>query len=148
MKGMFPTLYTSVKNKLNRRIKMQALSSALISVFLVLFNIVYTHFSYGQYSLYMRYMFLFPLIMCCFIPSALYVLKQYGSVNRLAFNLWNASAATFVFGCIVKGIIEISGRQTDFERIYFSLGSLLAVIAVITVIFTVIEKKKCTRIQN
>lgn len=145
MKGMFPILYTSVENKLYRRFKLQSLSSALISVFLVVFNIVYTNFSYGQYSLYMRYMFLFPLIMCCLIPSVLYVLKAYNYVNRLAFNLWNASAATFVFGCIVKGVIEISGRQTDFERIYFSLGSLLAVIAVISVF---IEKKKCTRMQN
>lgn len=145
MKGMFPILYTSVESKLCRRFKLQALSSALISVFLVVFNIIYTHFSYGQYSLYMRYMFLFPLIMCCLIPSVFYILKAYGYVNRLAFNLWNASAATFVFGCIVKGVIEISGRQTDFERIYFSLGSLLAVIAVISVF---IEKKKRTRTQN
>lgn len=145
MKGMFPILYTSVESKLRRRFKLQALSSALISVFLVVFNIIYTHFSYGQYSLYMRYMFLFPLIMCCLIPSVFYILKAYGYVNRLAFNLWNASAATFVFGCIVKGVIEISGRQTDFERIYFSLGSLLAVIAVISVF---IEKKKRTQTQN
>ncbi len=145
MKGTFRTLFTSAENKLRRRLRFQISISAACSVFLIIFNAIYTHFGYGQYSLHMRYMFLFPLTMSCLIPLVIYLLKLHEAVNRLAFNLWNASVATFVFGCIVKGVIEISGRQTDFEKIYFSLGSLLAMISVISLF---VVKNERNRTQN
>ncbi len=135
MKGACLTLFTSVKPKIKRSLMRQCVFSLLISIFLVVFNAVYTHFSSGEYSLYMRYSFLFPLIMTFILPLIIILLGKCDKTSRLGYNLYNASCASFVVGCTVKGIIEISGRITSCERIYFGLGLFLAAGSVISTVF-------------
>lgn len=111
--------------------KKAAVLYLLTAVFCIVFNDIYTRFSYGAHSNFMGLMFLFPLL-GGFLPSVLLgITKKSGLVSRLSFNLWNSGIATFVFGCLVRGIINISGRFTEYDRCYWIVGSLLLAAAII-----------------
>lgn len=100
------------------------MSLILISLFLMLFNEVYVSFSYGESSAHMRWMFLIPLI-----GAGTYALASLGRswlTNRAACLLWNSSLAILVSGCLVKGIIEISGRATTLDTPYWWAGLAFA----------------------
>ncbi|MGT2895648.1 hypothetical protein ACVRZR_04610 [Streptococcus entericus] len=92
----------------------------LLSLFLILFNQIYESFSYGESSLYMRFMFVIPLL-----GAGLYLLSALGLAwlrNRAAVSLFNSSLAIAISACLVKGIIEISGRSTTIDTPYWWAG--------------------------
>lgn len=100
-----------------------------ISLILLIFNQVYERFSYGESSVYMRWMFLIPLI-----GAAIYLLSAFDKAwlsNRAATLLWNSSLAIFVSGCLIKGIIEISGRSTTMEQPYWWAGLGFAILSLL-----------------
>ena len=86
-----------------------------LSIFLAVFAYIYEIFSYGQYSVYMRMMFIFPLIAGVFL-----LFKN--SLNKY---LLNTALAVFANGFLVKGIIEIAGRSSSFDYLYIITGCLL-----------------------
>lgn len=111
--------------------KKAAIIYLLVSAFCILFNYVYTRFSYGVYSNYMGLMFLFPLL-GGFLPAVLLdITKKGGFVSRVSFNLWNSGIAVFIFGCLVRGIINISGRFTEYDTYYWIAGGILSAAAVV-----------------
>lgn len=93
-----------------------------IAVFFVLFTWVYERFSFGESSIYMRGMFLIPLG-----SAALFGIRAHWLVGTWGRRLWLFSAAVFVSGCLIKGIIEVSGRSTDVEQLYWIAGSILLI---------------------
>ena len=95
---------------------------AIISVLCIVFDIIYEHFSYGENSLYMRLMFLFPLIGGVGVNALLYFKQR--SFQRLQFLLYNSAIAILVSGCLVHGIIAISGRVATFD-LYYGIASLI-----------------------
>lgn len=101
-----------IKNK--KTVKNLIICEAL-SLFLAVFAYVYEMFSYGQYSVHMRLMFIFPLIAGVFI-----LFKN--SLNKY---FLNTALAVFANGFLVKGIIEISGRTSSFDHLYLITGCLL-----------------------
>lgn len=96
-----------------------------IALFCVLFDIIYEQFSYGEYSDAMRMMFFFPLIGGTLPFLIMYLTKVEIAVCRVAYNLWNSGISVLTCGCLIKGIIEISGRTTDYDIIYWILGGLM-----------------------
>ena len=86
-----------------------------LSLFLAVFAYIYEFFSYGQYSMHMRLMFIFPLIAGVFL-----LFKN--SINKY---LFNTALSVFANGFLVKGIIEISGRTSSFDHLYLITGCLL-----------------------
>lgn len=91
-----------------------------LSLFLILFNQVYESFSYGESSLYMRFMFVIPLL-----GAGFYLLSALGLAwlrNRAAVRFFNSSLAIGISACLVKGIIEISGRSTTIDTPYWWAG--------------------------
>lgn len=87
-----------------------------------MFTIIYESFSYGESSTTMRLMFLFPLIGGT-LPSLFFSFKPLKyQPSRRSYNLWNSGIAILTNGCVIKGIINISGRFTDYDRIYWGLG--------------------------
>ncbi len=122
--------------------KKQIVTSLCVSVFLIVFNAVYTYFGFGEYSLHMRYMFLFPLIGGALVPFAVTALGFSHYVGRACFNLWNASIATFVVGCTVQGIINISGRYTEYGMVYLVIGIIIAIASVVLYVLGVKKSDK------
>ncbi len=135
-------MFISDIDKNKKRLILECINCLLISVLLIIFNAIYTHFSYGEYSLHMRYMFIFPLVFGSGASAVLLVLKKSHTVNRISFNLWNASVATYVFGCTVQGIINISGRHTEYAKVFFFIGIPMMLAAV------AINILQCKRLKN
>ncbi len=108
--------------KIGRR---NVVAHASAALFCIVFSIIYEHFSYGEYSWYMRCMFLFPLLGGA--GAALIFLNR--RVSCMAVRLWNSAIAVFTCGCLVHGIIAISGRSSGYDMHYRICGAVLAVAA-------------------
>ncbi len=70
----------------------------------------------------MRGMFLIPLVGA--LVFLLAVLQETWLRYRLSYVLFNSAIAILVSGCLIKGIIEISGRSTSLEQPYWIVGAL------------------------
>ena len=102
--------------------KRAAITGASLALLCVVFTVIYEHFSHGAASPHMRSMFLMPLVGLA-LPALLgYFTPLHRSIGRLAFNLWNSGLAVWVVGCLFRGIVNISGRYTDLDKIYWALG--------------------------
>lgn len=99
-----------------------------ISLFCILFTVIYEHFSYGEYSWYMRGMFLYPLLGGA--GASLIFFKK--NVNCWSVRLWNSAVAVLTCGCLIHGIIAISGRSSEYDWCYYAAGAVFAVSAVIS----------------
>ena len=99
----------------NKKATKNLIICGVLSFFLAVFAYVYEMFSYGQYSVHMRFMFIFPLIAGVFI-----LFKN--SLNKY---FLNTALAVLANGFLVKGIIEISGRTSSFDHLYLISACLL-----------------------
>lgn len=99
---------------------------SIITILSIAFPIIYEQFSYGQYADCMRLLFLFPLIsIIIFILCYLFKL----SINIYSFIFYHCMIASIMNGCIIKGIIEISGRYSQYDDIYLSLSLIFAILS-------------------
>lgn len=119
---------SATKSQSERQTKTVMVYSA-VTVFCMLFAFIYEQFSYGEHSDCMRLMFVVPLCGGVLPFLAAYLLGIKYKFSRAAYNLWNSGIAALTCGCLINGIIEISGRSTDYDMIYRVLGGVLLVSA-------------------
>ena len=106
-----------------------ALAYAAVSAFCLVFCAIYEIFSFGEHSLFMRMMFMVPLLGGAAPFGLMAVSENPPSISRGAFNLWNSGLAVRVSGCLVRGIIEISGRMSDYDNYYWVISGLFLILA-------------------
>ena len=110
--------------------KRAAITGAVLALVCVIFTTVYEQFSHGAVSTHMRCMFLMPLVGCA-IPALIgWLTPLHRYVSRPAFNLWNSGLAVWAVGCLFRGIVNISGRFTDLDKIYWIAGWVFLAAAV------------------
>lgn len=114
-----------------RRMRRAAVTGLFLAVLCVVFTFIYEQFSHGATSFYMRCMFLMPLVGCALPALIGYFTPLHRHICRPAFNLWNSGLAVWVAGCLFRGIVNISGRFTDLDRIYWTLGWVFLAAAVV-----------------
>ena len=124
------TLVTKASKK---RFKKTAVVYALITVFFFIFSRIYEHFSFGETSVYMHYLFGVPLIGGM---ALLIFQKIIPNLSRLSLNLWNSAVATIATGVLFRGIVNLSGRSTTMDLPYWYVGVGLAGFALLSMIFT------------
>ena len=95
---------------------------ASLALLCAVFTCIYEQFSHGAVSIHMRCMFLMPLVGCGLVGLIGFLTPMHRFANRAAFNLWNSGLAAWVVGCLFRGIVNISGRYTDLDKIYWALG--------------------------
>ncbi len=128
-----------------RRMFRSLLVGGSISLLCVIFTVIYEQFSHGATSPYMRCMFLMPLVGCVLPAAVGYFTHLHRPVSRVAFNLWNSGLAVWTVGCLFRGIVNISGRYTDLDRIYWVAGWVFLGLAVLTQGLHVIARIKANR---
>ena len=87
-----------------------------LTIFSLVFTFVYERFSYGESSMFMRMMFFAPLA-----GALIYLLTGMGMSwvrNRVSKFLLNSAIAVVSSACLVKGIVEVSGRTTSVDMPY------------------------------
>ena len=100
----------------------------IITIFTLAFGIIYEQFSHGVYSKYMMYAFAIPLLGLI----ASYLLKLFKcDLSKISLDLFDSSIATFTFGSIVKGVLEIYGTSNKYVNLYLYVGIILAVLSVL-----------------
>lgn len=127
------TLSTLVTKTNNKRFKKTAVVYTLITVFFFIFSRIYEHFSFGETSVYMHWLFGVPLIGGVVL---LIFQKLIPNLSRLSLNLWNSAVATIATGVLFRGIVNLSGRSTALDLPYWYVGIGLAGLALLSMIFT------------
>ena len=127
------TLSTSVTKASKKRFKKTAVVYALITIFFFIFSRIYEHFSFGETSVYMHYLFGVPLIGGMVL---LIFQKMIPNLSRLSLNLWNSAVATIATGVLFRGIVNLSGRSTTMDLPYWYVGIGLAGLALLSMSFT------------
>ena len=126
------TLSTLVTKTNNKRFKKTAVVYTLITVFFFIFSRIYEHFSFGETSVYMHWLFGVPLIGEVVL---LIFQKLIPNLSRLSLNLWNSAVATIAAGVLFRGIVNLSGRSTTLDLPYWYVGLVLAGLALLSMIF-------------
>ena len=124
---------TSVTKASKKRFKKTSIVYALITIFFFIFSCIYEHFSFGETSVYMHYLFGVPLIGGMVL---LIFQKIIPNLSRLSLNLWNSAVATIATGVLFRGIVNLSGRSTTMDLPYWYVGVGLAGLALLSMIFT------------
>nr|WP_282185840.1 hypothetical protein [Streptococcus intermedius] len=124
---------TLVTNTNNKRFKKTVVVYTLITVFFFIFSRIYEHFSFGETSVYMHWLFGVPLIGGVVL---LIFQKLIPNLSRLSLNLWNSAVATIAAGVLFRGIVNLSGRSTTLDLPYWYVGLVLAGLALLSMIFT------------
>ena len=138
---------TSALTPTRRRAKRSAIVGLSLTLFCVVFTIIYEQFSHNAASSYMRCMFLMPLCGVALPAVVGYFSPLHRFVSRAAFNLWNSSMAVWAVGCLFRGIVNISGRHTTLDKPYWVAGWLfigLSVLAEITHLISQSQEKSHT----
>ena len=97
----------------------------ILAAFCGIFCMVYLHFSHGESSPFLIWLFA-PSLVLGMIPAILAGRTKPKRKPGIAVRrLWNSAIATLSAGMLVRAIINISGRYTDYDLIYWLAAGLL-----------------------
>ena len=119
---------TSVTNS-TTRFSRTFISYLAIAAFLFIFSRIYESLSYGEVSVFMHYMFCATLVGGILLLGLLQVKPN---LSRMTYNLWNSGIATITAGCLLRGIINLSGRSTTLDQPYWHVGAGFLALSLIT----------------
>jgi len=121
-------LSTSVTNS-TTRFSRTFISYLAKAAFLFIFSRIYESLSYGEVSVFMHYMFCATLVGGILLLGLLQVKPN---LSRMTYNLWNSGIATITAGCLLRGIINLSGRSTTLDQPYWYVGAGFLALSLIT----------------
>lgn len=101
-----------------------------LTIFLIIFTIVYEKFSFGESSFYMRGMFIAPLVAT--VISFLSGFNLSWIKTRASLLLFNSAIAVIVSACLIKGIVEVSGRTTTVDMPYWYVAVGFLAVSLLT----------------
>ncbi|NQN90409.1 hypothetical protein HO995_00035 [Streptococcus suis] len=119
---------TSVTNS-TTRFSRTFISYIAMTAFLFIFSRIYESLSYGEVSVFMHYMFCATLVGGLLLLGLLQVKPN---LSRITYNLWNSGIATITAGCLLRGIINLSGRSTTLDQPYWYVGAGFLALSLIT----------------
>ena len=64
------------------------------------------------------------------------LLKLIPNLSRLSLNLWNSAIATATADCLLRGIINLSGRSTTLDLPYWFVSAGFLLLAILSIILT------------
>ena len=99
------------------------------AVFCAVFGAIYEHFSFGVWNGFMIYAFAAPLLSGALQLLALLLARRPRAGTLF---LLHAASAAITVGCIVTGIVRISGRTNGLLAVYAVLGGILSVLTLLS----------------
>ena len=110
-----------------------------MAAFLFIFSRIYESLSYGEVSVFMHYMFYATLVGGILLLGLLQVKPN---LSRMTYNLWNSGIATITAGCLLRGIINLSGRSTTLDQPYWYVGAGFLALSLITLFISDIRRTR------
>jgi len=93
----------------------------MISVFCLLFSLIYEMFSFGVISVSMLTVFVYPLIL-----GALACFLMKGNIGRF----YNDGVILLAFASLINGVLEIYGSDTPYTRYMMIAGIVLMILQI------------------
>ena len=87
----------------------------------------------------MHYLFAVPLVGGILLTMFLKVLPQF---SRMSLNLWNSAVAILTTGTLFRGIVNISGRSTTLDALYWYVGIGFVILTLLSIAINPIRIKK------
>lgn len=112
--------------------------------FLVLFGAVYEYFSYGVWSYFMVYAFIFPLFGGA-LPSFLFSRGRWLLPDMTTRLFWRGGILALSIGFIFRGILEIYGTTNRLGVVYWLAGTVMLALAVIRYLASRIQATEAGR---
>jgi hypothetical protein len=114
----------------------------LIAAFCGVFSAVYLQHSYGQSSPFLITLFLPPLLFGLVPAETLLLTDRMRIAMKPVRRLWNSGVATLTVGFLVRGVINISGRYTFYDVVYWLLSTGFFALAVFVILRRSINRKR------
>ena len=133
LKGSWATVFSLVNSK---QLQRRALIYFAISLFLILFNFIYSIFSHGVHSPYMQYVFLVPLILGTVVLMVVLFLPFPSFITS---TLWRMGIATLVSGFLLRGVFDIYGTEVPYIIFYLYAGIALLASSLILYMYMIIS---------
>lgn len=135
-------LSTSEQNEDNKRwAKRLAKGYGVVTAITLLFSMIYEYNSHGVYSLHMMGLALYPLLGGVLVFSLLAGPGQQWSFHWFTIGTYQAVILTFMFGSLVKGVLDIYGTSSLYSNIYWWVGAGFAVLcAGSAILFSFVKK--------
>lgn len=116
------SLYDSIRNYL------------FLSGGILIFSLIYEHFSHGVYSSYMLCAFMIPFVLGCAVNAVINLTGNEKRVGALSRDLRDMTMWTLLLGSIITGILEIYGTTNVLTKVFFPIGIILSILTVISII--------------
>lgn len=87
----------------------------------------------------MHYLFAVPLVGGILLTMFLKVLPQF---SRMSLNLWNSAVAILTTGTLFRGIVNLSGRSTTLDALYWYVGIGFVILTLLSIVINPIRIKK------
>ena len=115
---------------MRRKMAATGFTYLFFTLFVLLFGAIYEYFSFGVYSGYMLYAFVFPLIGGVLVYFGL-AYTDIRIPDEIARKLYNFAIAVWTVGSLFQGILDIYGTTNALTMVYWIGGALLMAAAVI-----------------
>ena len=112
-----------------------------LTVFVLLFGIVYTHFGHGVTSNHMTYAFV-PLLITSFLYLLFAVFEKLPRPKRFSATFLAFSVVGFTLHHITQGILQIAGAYSDYDVILPTAAIVCLVVTLILYPTEIILQKK------
>ena len=102
-----------------------------VSIFCVILWKIYGNFSHGVNSIYMTYLFAWPLIMGALVNLVFMVIKKLPRPGSFSVNLYNSGVSALTVSSILRGIFEIAGTACYLQTYLYNVGRLFVLAGVV-----------------
>ncbi len=112
-----------------------------VTVFCLLFFLIYDRFSHGVRSDYMTFLFVPPLVLGL-LPSA--VVRLFPAIPKqpaVSADLYHAGVASVTVSFLLRGIFEIAGTSSPYQEYLMTAGVLLLISGAVSYPAAVLVKK-------
>ncbi len=113
------------ENKNENSMKRALVIYAGVSLFCIVFFLVYDRFSHGVRSPYMTWLFLWPLCLGLLPGLALWRFPRLWRQGPLSANLYHPGVAALTVSSLLRGIFEIAGTASVYQKGLTLIGIIL-----------------------
>lgn len=117
--------------KTPNRAKKNCISFVGVTLFCIIFSIIYEINSHQVYSNFMVFLFLFPLLFGTLPYGLFWKIKKIPAIGRDSSNLWNSGVATLTLGSAMQGALEIYGTSSPYMVVFWIVGILFLILGIV-----------------
>ena len=121
--------------------KKTTLRYSFVSLFCLVFGLMYELFSNGVYSLFMMFAFALPLFLGALPFFMFWITKTQSPPSLHSRYIYHSGIATLTVGSIVQGVLEIYGTTNQLIYVYLYVGAALVGAGVVAYVVDLVSKK-------